>query len=453
MARILTDIIVVIVVLGVVIFVHEFGHFVAAKSFGVRVPVYSFGFPPRLFGIKKGHFSFGRLKDDDPSATDYRVSLLLFGGYVRMAGEDPTQVHGEDPGEFLSHPRWQRFIVMAMGPAMNIFLAIGLLAGLYMVQYVQPAYESQAVRIGDVAANSPAAKAGLKPGDLVLKFDGQKNPSWQDVELQILTMVGEQVPLVVQRGSAIEHVAITPVAKGSSRIGYAGWMPFMPAIIHKVEAGLPASHAGLKAGDEIVGINGHTTYYYPTLIKDIAGSKGKPVTLTIRRGATVFETQLQPVYTTVMGETKWQVGIMFPRDIIVSKLPLGKAFMASLNANFESLAVTIEALGKILTRQMSTRSLSGPIGIAQLSGQAYRAGLADLLTFMSFISLQLGIINLFPLPVLDGGGIVTLAIEGVMRRDLSLAVKERLAQVGIVLILALTIFAVYNDIMKTVHPY
>src|ERR1051326_8790836 len=198
------DAVVVIIVLGFMIFIHELGHFLAAKFFGVRVLTFSLGFGTRLFGYKRGRgFFFGSLKEADPiqsaQTTDYRVSILPFGGYVKMAGDEPSQATGKDPGEFLSKPRWQRFVIAIMGPAMNVLLALVLLAGLYRYHYSKPAYEDQPARIGYVDANSPSAKAGLQPGDLIVRFDGLQNPKWAELGDKILISVGEPIPIDIER--------------------------------------------------------------------------------------------------------------------------------------------------------------------------------------------------------------------------------------------------------------
>jgi len=436
----LTDAVVVVVVLGFMIFVHELGHFLAAKLFGVRVLVFSLGFGKRLL-----HFTRGD--------TNYRISALPFGGYVKMAGDDPAEVRQGDPGEFLSRPRWQRFLIAVMGPTMNGLLAVVLLTGLYRFHFQKPAYQEQPTRLGDIEADSPAALAGLLPGDLVVRLGGLRNPTWEDVEIKVLTTVGEALPVEVMRSGQALKMTLTPRAEGPSRVGYAGWYPYAPGTIDKVEPGLPAAQAGLKPGDQIVGLDGRKILCWPRLSYALQSGNGKPVELAVLREGKEFRVPVKPVFTEVMGDKRWRIGVEFRRDIIVRKLPIGSAIEASLRDNVRNCLATFDVLGKILTRRMSTRSLAGPIGIAQLSGEAYRAGVPELLMLVSFISLQLGIFNLLPIPVLDGGVILLLLIEGLMRRDLSLEVKERVVQVGIVFLLLLAVFVMYNDIVKTFRPY
>jgi len=192
--------------------------------------------------------------------------------------------------------------------------------------------------------------------------------------------------------------------------------------------------------------------FWPRVTYILQASQGKPVELTVLRNGEEFRATLKPVYIDQMGDKRWRIGVDFHRDVIVRRLPLGEALSVSLRDNLRNSLATFEVLGKILTRRMSTRSLAGPIGIAQMSGEAYRAGIPELLMLVSFISLQLGIFNLLPIPVLDGGVILLLLIESLMRRDLSLEVKERVVQAGIVFLLLLAVFVMYNDIIKTLRP-
>jgi regulator of sigma E protease len=436
----ITEAVVVVLVLGLMIFVHELGHFLAAKFFRVRVLVFSLGFGKRLLHLTRGD-------------TDYRISALPFGGYVKMAGDDPSASRQGDPGEFLSKPRWQRFMVVVMGPIMNILLAVLLLAGLYKFHFEKPAYEEEPARLGDVEADSPAGQIGLRPGDLVVRLDGLRNPRWEDVQLKILTTVGEAMPLEVERDGKTLDLSLTPRAEGPDRVGDAGWYPYAPAVIDNVEPGLPAGRAGLKPCDQIVGIDGRKILYWPRIHYVLQSGKGKPVQLSILRGGREIRTTLTPVLTDVMGEKLWRIGISFRNDTVVRAMPWGAALGASLEDNSRFLLMWFDVLGKILTHRLSPRTLAGPIGIVQLSGEMYRRGLFDLVVLVCSISLNLGLFNLLPIPILDGGVILLLLIEGLIRRDLSVQVKEKFVQVGFLFLLLLMVFLMYNDIVKTLRPY
>jgi len=453
----LTDAAVVAVVLGVMIFVHELGHFTAAKWFGVRVLTFSLGFGKRLFGFKIGD-------------TDYRVSLLPLGGYVKMAGEEPSDsvISGsenpessgaasatpdDDPGKFLSKPRWQRFVVIAMGPGMNIAMALAVLTCLYRYHFQKPAYEEQPARVGALEPGSPAAEAGLMPGDLILRLDRIRNPKWEDLVPKVLTSAGQTIPIDVLRDGHQIELKITPKATKQDQVGYIGVDPYQPAVIAEVEPGLPAGRAGLRPGDQIVAVNGLKAYSYPSVQQEIQAANGKEVDVTVERQGKEFHVRLTPVYTEVPGGKIWRIGVRFPNDYVAREIPWSQALASAVDFNLRNSLLTFDVLGKILTRHMSPRSLSGPIGIAQISGAAFRAGFPELLMIVSFISLQLGIFNLVPIPILDGGAILLLLIETVIRRDLSIAFKERFLQVGMAFLLILAVFLVYNDIVKTLNSY
>jgi regulator of sigma E protease len=433
------NVVVVIIVLGAMIFIHELGHFLVAKAFGVRVLIFSLGFGKRLLGFKRGD-------------TDYRLSILPFGGYVKMAGDDPSEVREQDPGDFLGKPRWQRFLVVIAGPAMNLSMAVVLLAGLYRFHYQRQAYHEQPARIGYVEAGSPADERGLHPGDLILRAGNIVRPKWEDVDLLVLTTVDEPIPIEVERNGETLSLSITPRASGPNRIGDAGWYPYVPGVVEQVEPGLPAAAAGVQPGDEIIGLDGERIYFWLYIARALQESGGKPVDVLVRRGDKEMTFPMTPVLSEVRGEKIWRIGVAFQSPIVVRQLPWGEAWSAAVRDNIRNTLATFDVLGKILTGRMSTRSLAGPIGIAQISGQAYRAGIPELLMIVAFISLQLGIFNLLPIPVLDGGVILLLLVESVLRRDLSLQVKERFAQLGIVFLLLLAVFVVYNDLMKTFSP-
>jgi regulator of sigma E protease len=435
----LTSVIVVVIVLGIMILVHELGHFVAAKFFGVRVLTFSIGFGKRLFGHKYGD-------------TDYRVSLLPLGGYVKMAGDDPSEVREGHPDEFLAKPRWQRFIIAIMGPSMNVLMAIVVLAGLYRFHYPKPAYMEQPARVGGVEKDSPAAQAGIQAGDLITRLGSLQNPKWEDLRMKILTTAGEALPVEVERDGKQVALTLTPKATGPEQVGDAGLNPCIPAKIGEVADGKPAEKAGLKAGDRIIALDGQSIPCWQQLSTAIQTRKGKAVSLTVDREGKQSQVSITPYRGESGGEEKWLIGVGYHNDVVVRQLPWGEAIATAVDDNVRSCLVTFDVLGRIITRRMSARSLSGPIGIAQISGQAYRAGLPELLMLVSFISLQLGIFNLLPIPILDGGMILMLLIESLMRRDMSLEVKERFAQVGIVFLLLLAVFVTYNDILKTLRP-
>jgi regulator of sigma E protease len=437
MENILVDLAAVAVVLGIMIVVHEFGHFAAAKLFDVRVEQFAIGFGKRLFGVKYGE-------------TDYRVNALPFGGYVKMAGENPLEAHSGDPREFPSKPRWQRFLIAFAGPFANIVLAVGLLTGVYMVRYEHPVYLDQPAVIGWVLDNSPAQKAGIQPGDRIVRIENLQNPTWEDVLPKVVMSPGQPVLVAIQRGNEVLEKTIVPTPTGPEEFGNPGWLPDQPNTVTDIEPSLPAAKAGIKVGDTIVGLNGQAMRSMQAVIRQIQENKNKPLTLTIVRADKEMNVTVAPTLTKVNGQDMWRIGIRSDPQA-VDKLPFGKALAKSFDQNKKNSFLIIELVEKMVQRKVSVKQFSSPIGIAQASGEAARQeGWTPLLALMSAISLNLAIFNLFPFPILDGGMILFLAIEGIRRRDISLRLKERIYQLAFVLLILFAVMVIYNDLAKTI---
>ncbi len=426
-------------VLGVMILVHEFGHFAAAKFFGVRVEVFSIGFGQRLVGFRKGD-------------TDYRVSLIPLGGYVKMSGENVMEQRTGAPHEFMSHPRWQRFIIAFAGPLMNIVLAIALLTGVFMVRYEHPIYLDRPAVIGWVLDNSPAMKAGFEPGDRIIKIDGIDNPKWEDVIPRVMVLSpGQPVHVTVQRGNEILQKTVVPQPTGPDDLGNPGWLPDQPNTVTSLDPDLPAAKAGLRVGDVVVGVNGQPVRSVQAMIRFLQENKDKPIELSALRDGVEKKFTMNPVLDTLPnGEKRYRVGFLSePQQI--DKLPFTKALQRSLEQNRKNSVLILELVEKMVQRKVSMRQMDGPIGIARASGEAARQqGWTPLMALMALISLNLGIFNLFPVPILDGGIILLLLIEGIRRRDISLQVKERIYQVAFVLLILFVAVVIYNDLTKAI---
>jgi regulator of sigma E protease len=429
----------VIFVLGVMILVHELGHFLAARYFDVRVEAFSFGFGPRLFGKKVGE-------------TDYRVCLFPLGGYVKMAGEQPGDDRSNDPREFMSKPRWQRLIIAGMGPLFNVLLAIGLLVGLYMVRFERLAIQSEPAVIGGVEPKSPAAEAGLRDGDRIASIDGKRDPTWEDVTMRIVASAKRPVLLKIERAGHTFDLTLTPTSEPVSGVGYVGWNERVPIQLGDILAGMPGDKAGLKKGDVLVSVDGEPIHSKHKLPEALQRKAGQPVELVYSRNGRTHTTSLTPVFQQIGDEpASWKVGVnlLEKYERVTTRLSFREALEESLDQNKKNATLIFQFLHGLLQRRMSPKSIEGPIGIARLSGQMARQGAFDLVLLMSAISLNLGIFNLLPIPILDGGVIVLLLFESLIGRDISLAVKERIVQVGFVFLMLLFVFVIYNDIVKS----
>jgi len=425
------------IVLGVMILVHEWGHYAAAKYFKVRVEVFSIGFGKRLLGFRRGE-------------TDYRISAIPLGGYVKMSGENPMDERTEDPAEFLNHPRWQRFIIAIAGPFMNVVLAVGLLTVVYMVHYEYPAFIDQPGVIAYVKADSPAAHAGLQQGDRILKIGGVQNPTWEAIGLKVMLSPNDALPLTIDRNGQILQTNITPKPVSSSEVGSAGWSPAQSIMVADVEAGMPAAKAGVKEGDEIVSIDGKPVPVIEALIDTLQQTKDRVVNVDVLRGNQKLTFQLQPVLAEVEGkEKRYRVGFESTPKMKVGTLSLIPAFQRSLEDNKRYSLVLLELIQKMVQRKVSMKQVEGPIGIGSAIGHAVtEKGWTPLLGLTAGISLNLGIFNLLPIPILDGGVILLLLIEGLMRRDISLQIKERIYQAAFVFLVLFAVTVIYNDIVK-----
>jgi len=426
-----------LVLIGVMIMIHELGHFWAARFFDVKVEAFSFGFGPRLFGFRRGE-------------TDYRFSLILFGGYVKMAGEQATDENIDDPRSFLAKPRWQRLIIAFAGPFMNVLLAIGCLTGLYMVKYQRIAPEDMEAVIGHVMPDSPAAKAGIQDGDRIVRLDGKDNPTWEDVGLKELASAYQPMDLTVERNGKRFDTTVTPILGERSGVGFAGWDERGEVQLGNLSPGMPAEKAGLKKGDLILSANGQAIHSQIKFHEIIRGSGGKPVEVEYRRTGQVHSVTLHPVYGKIDGPERWMIGAMVePKlNIITTQLPLPEALRESLRQNSKGALLIVQFLKGVVERRMSPKNITGPIGIAQLSGEAAREGPSAFFMLMSMVSLNLAIFNLLPIPILDGGVILMLLVEMTMQRDLSLSVKEAVFKVGFVFIMVIVAFVIYNDLSK-----
>jgi len=429
-----------VIVIGFMVLIHEFGHYAVAKLLGVRVEQFAIGFGKRLFGFRRGE-------------TDYRINALPFGGYVKMSGENPMDERTGDPREFMSHSRWHRFLIAIAGPVMNILLAIVLLTGVYMVHYEHPVYLDQPAVVGWVEHGSPAEKRGIKPGDRIIQIDGVQNPTWEEVEEKQLLSANQPLSFVVQRGDQEINGSVVPVSVTNSGAGAAGWTPYEPVIIGDLEPGMPAAKAGLKPGDKILSSDGKPVPSIQAMIDSLQQSKNKSFPLVVERDGQTLTFNVTPVLADTPGaaEKHYRLGFRNSYETKVTKLPFPEAFSHSLADNKRYSRILLQLVGKLIRNKASPKMFSGPIGIAEETGEAAQEkGWTPLLGLCAAISLNLGIFNLLPIPIMDGGVILLLFIESLMRRDISLQIKERIYQAAFVFLILFAAMVIYNDIAKTI---
>jgi regulator of sigma E protease len=427
-------------VLGLMIMIHEWGHFVAARLFGVRVDVFSIGFGPRLFGWKRG-------------ATDWRISALPLGGYVRMAGQDMSDVDaGVQPptgssDELMSKPRWQRAVISFAGPAVNlIFPVVASFLLFVAVGMPHPSYLDQPVQVVALSAKSDAPSP-FQPGDKILLLNGAANPTWeQAAKIFKDAGAGSTVPAEVENNGARRTVQAKVVNPSSADL--LGYPPLQP-VLDEVASGSPADHAGLKESDVIQSVDGQKIQYWGQFVDRVRSSDGKTLQLDLQRQGQVIHTEVKPIAgATESGDKIYQVGVAVRDSTSYRREGFGEGLHDALVTTGDRIGETVGVVARLFSGRVSVKQLQGVVGISRAAGEAVRKGPLAVLSLMVLISVNLGILNLLPIPILDGGNILLLAIEGVMRRDLSMAFKERFVQVGFVFLLAIMAYAVYNDVMR-----
>jgi regulator of sigma E protease len=429
----LTSALAFLFVLGVLIFVHELGHFLMARRIGVRVITFSLGFGPKLLNIKRGD-------------TEYCISAVPLGGYVKMAGENPEDPRSGQPDEFLSKTKWQRFQILFAGPTMNILLAVVVTAFVLGIQGVrQPVYLEGPALIGSVVSGSPAEKAGLVRGDRVITISGDQIATWKDLELAIgLRRPNRDLSVTVLRNGQNVTMSVTPVAEGKYEVSDIGVLPDANPVITRVLAGDRAEQAGFKAGDIIVAVNGERMATRMQLIDVISQSGGKTIQVTVKRG----EGQETLTATPEQRGARGWLGVELSEPTKSFTPGPFEAIRLSVVHNIESSGIIFRTLGGLFTGETSVRQLQGPVGIAQLSGESAQEGFITLLSLMAMLSINLGILNLMPVPVLDGGHILIMALEGIARRDFSMQVKEKMLLAGFVVLMMLMVTVIYNDLTR-----
>ena len=428
----MTSILAFLFVLGVLVFVHELGHFLVARHHGVRVLTFSLGFGPKILQTKRGD-------------TVYCVSAIPLGGYVKMAGETVEDVREGREDEFLSKTKWQRFQVLIAGPAMNVVLAVVVMTVVLLQGAQVPLYEEGPPVIGSVVEDSPAAAAGILPGDRILSVAGRPVDTWEDLMFVISSRADREIEVALRRDGGVRTVLVTPVGLTEYNLGDVGVGPDVsPQVRGWSSQTTAARDAGVEIGDAIEAVDGRTVTQQ-SLIEAINASAGAPLALQVRRDGATREITLAPEQ---VGDA-WMIGVsLSPFEVRIVEPGLFQAFTLSLEQNYEWSQLIFRTLWGLVTRETPASQLVGPVGIAQLSGDAAQIGWVTLFGLMAMISLNLGILNLLPIPILDGGHIFVIAMEGIARRDFSVRLKERMLLAGFVVLMTLMVTVIYNDLTR-----
>ncbi len=416
-----------LIVIGILVFVHEFGHFIMAKRAGVRVEKFSLGMGPKIWGFKKGD-------------TEYIISALPLGGYVKMAGENPDEEPTGDPAEFQSKTVWQRIKIAATGPLTNIVLAFLIMPLVFMVG----TYAEGPAKVGYVEKGSPAERAGFLAGDVVEKINGRSISDWTKALSLIAVNPDTDVTVLVDRQGEKKTFTLRPAAATEFKIGTSGLVPDMPAEIGKLRPGLPAEKAGILVNDKILAVDGKTVYHWNQFSSLIRESAGKKLTLLIERGGKRMK---EPV-TPVMDNGRYVIGVEPVLRLVFKKYGFFESLRLGFDKTIEFIDLTVITLKKLLAFNLSIKTLGGPVMIAHMSGQAAAAGLSSFLSLLAMVSISLGILNLLPIPVLDGGLILFLAIEAVRKKPLSRRTMEIAQSIGGAVLITLIAVVSYNDVMR-----
>lgn len=421
-----------IVVLGILITVHELGHFLVAKAIGLGVERFSIGFPPKMFG-----FTWGE--------TEYCVSWIPLGGYVKLKGEHPDEAdeNPDDPKHFMSRPPYQRAGVIIAGPLMNLVLAFLLMPVVYLMGVDIPAYFEKPAVVGWIEPGSPADSAGVVKGSRIVAVNGESISTWEDLS-EKLTASGK-VNLTFEDSGRVRTVTMdTSIGEN----GTLGVYPQMEPVIGSLQPGYPALEAGIQAGDLIESLGGVPVSDWTEVARIIHASPGKSITFGIRRNSETLNIAVTPKVDE--GTGRGLVGISPRTETVKRRYGFSDALREGTRRNIELLGLTFNFLWDLLTLNSSIKNVGGPIMIFQVTGQVAKAGLVKFLQFMAFLSLQLGVLNLLPIPVLDGGHLAFLTAESIKREPLTVRTRETAQKMGFFFLLLLILIISYNDIIRII---
>ena len=428
----LVKIISFLVVIGVIIFIHELGHFLVAKYCGVGVEKFSLGFGPKIFGFRRGE-------------TEYLISAVPFGGYVKMVGEAGNAEDEEDKDQvppeksFTNKSFWQKAAIICAGSFMNIMLAVVALPVIFMVGISVPSFVENPPVVGYVSKDGTAFIKGVKKGDLIVAVNGVFVETWEAVEKNTVLSGENPVDFKFKRDS--EEFTVTFAQEKDKDIGF---YPVMPAKIGDVMKGSSASSAGLLSGDVIKTINGNVLTHWFELQEYVQGATEK--TVILERNGVEIMVKITPVFN--KEANRYLMGVTQGKDTIKKRYGFFESIERGLEKVFELAVLFFIVIKGLIAGVFSIKMLGGPIMIAQVAGTAAANGLTEFALLVAALSLHIGILNLLPLPVLDGGLIFLLTLEKFRGRPFSEKFMNAVQQVGFVLLITLMVVVTWNDIMR-----
>jgi len=426
-----------IIMLGILVFIHELGHFAVAKLAGVKVLKFSLGFGPRLVSRQWGE-------------TEYMICAIPLGGYVQMLGEgseeDQPLTEEERSRSFAEKSVGRRLAIVAAGPFMNLVLPFVILPLAFMVGINLPVFLDQPACVGYVLPQSPAAEAGLHRGDCIVAVGGQSIISWTDADKALLAQAGQAAVFDVQRDGTRQSISLAATDSSAEGLQALGLAPFQEAVVGALSPGMPAQQAGLQVGDLILSVDGENIASWYDLKAIIQQTGGGSQKFLVERNGQQLEINIVPARSD--GGSEFLIGITPQTETVFKRFPLKEAFSHGVSRSRELIELTLVFIQKLVLGKVSSRNIGGPITVVQVAGQAAQTDLASILSILAFLSIQLGILNLFPIPILDGGHLLFGVFELIFRRPLPLRVREIAQQVGLLFIVLLMALAFYNDILR-----
>jgi len=428
-----------IIMLGILVFIHEFGHFCVAKMSGVKVLKFSLGFGPRLFSKTWGE-------------TEYMICAVPLGGYVQMLGEGGDEngetdelTEEEKARSYAAKSPGQRMAIIAAGPLMNLVLPFVILPVAFMIGVNLPAFLDREPCIGFVAPESAAANAGFASGDCIEAVNGISVASWDEANKKLISLAGDGLRFKVLRGG--EKVELTiPDEESNLEFQSLGLFPDQPARIGSLAPNMPAAQAGMEQNDLIISVGEHEISSWYDLKNAIQKTRGQPVPVVVERNGERLEYTVAPERGD--REDDYLIGIAPAQDVVMKRFGPFEAVAAGAERTYDLIELTVVFVQKLFSGHVSTKNIGGPITVVQIAGQAAQTDVSSILTVLAFLSIQLGILNLLPIPILDGGHLFFNLFELIFRRPLSVRTREIAQQIGLVLLIMLMVVAFYNDIVR-----